>query len=367
MSLHNSRIASRYIFFEMLPSFIMGILVFIFILLMFQALRLTEFALVHGVSIQTIAQMMGYMAIGFLPVLFPMSLMFAVLMSYGRMSNDSEIVAFKSIGLSQTALTFPAIIIGILISILSAQTSFNIAPWGNRQFEVLFSHISQTKAGASIREGTFSEGFFDMIIYANEVDSESGKLKKVFIYDERDKTQPITIIAREGQIIQDKVNLKNQALLQLKSGDIHRKSETHTKIHFNGYDIKLGDDKEIKEREKSPQSLTLNEISYNLKNTEMKQKERLGLETEYHKRWAISVACFIFALVGVGFGTQTNRRNAKSGALILSILLIVCYWILYVTAEGMARGGKIQPALAIWFPNLIYFLISLWSLKKASN
>ena len=43
--------AGRYIFFETLPAFLMGVLIFVGILLMFQALRLTEFVLVHGVSL----------------------------------------------------------------------------------------------------------------------------------------------------------------------------------------------------------------------------------------------------------------------------------------------------------------------------
>ncbi len=48
--------AIQYIFFEMVPSFLLGLLVFIFVILMFQVLRLTEFALVHGVETQTLAE-----------------------------------------------------------------------------------------------------------------------------------------------------------------------------------------------------------------------------------------------------------------------------------------------------------------------
>ena len=67
--------AFQYIFFETLPSFILGLLVFIFIILMFQVLRLTEFALIHGVEWQTLAQIIIYITISMLPILFPMSLL----------------------------------------------------------------------------------------------------------------------------------------------------------------------------------------------------------------------------------------------------------------------------------------------------
>lgn len=65
----------KYIFFEILPSFFIGVIVFISILLMFQALRLTEFVLVHGVALRTVGEIMLYLSVSFLPVIFPMSLL----------------------------------------------------------------------------------------------------------------------------------------------------------------------------------------------------------------------------------------------------------------------------------------------------
>ncbi|HWU44758.1 MAG TPA: LptF/LptG family permease, partial [Bdellovibrio sp.] len=65
----NGRKAAQYIFFEMLPSFILGLLVFVSIILMFQVLRLTEFALVHGISLKVIGEIVGYVIISLLPIL----------------------------------------------------------------------------------------------------------------------------------------------------------------------------------------------------------------------------------------------------------------------------------------------------------
>ncbi|HVK62098.1 MAG TPA: LptF/LptG family permease, partial [Bdellovibrionales bacterium] len=88
-----AKLVIRYVLGEMIPTFFIGVIVFVFILLMFQALRLTEFVLIHGVQVTTIVQMMGYLSTSFLPILFPMSLLFTVLLTYSRLSADSEIVA----------------------------------------------------------------------------------------------------------------------------------------------------------------------------------------------------------------------------------------------------------------------------------
>jgi lipopolysaccharide export system permease protein len=274
-------------------------------------------------------------------------------------------VALKASGLSMFSITIPAVLLSCVVALVSAQTSFHLAPWGNRQFEVLVSKVAQNKAAATIREGTFSEGFFDKVVYANEVDSKSGELKSVFIYDETQGSVPLTIIAKRGQIAQDPA-IPNSVLIRLFDGDIHRKGESHTKIKFDTYDLKMVDPIKNEVREKSPPSLTIEEIQQQLQNPEAMSADELNtLKSEYHKRWAVSLVCFVFGLLGVGLGTNTNRRNQKAGGLVLCLGVVVFYWLLYVTCEGLARSGQVPAAIAIWTPNVLFLGLSLWSLKRS--
>jgi lipopolysaccharide export system permease protein len=363
----NGKKAAQYIFFEMIPSFLLGLVVFISIILMFQVLRLTEFALVHGVGLNVILEIIGYFSISLMPILFPMSLLFAIILTYGRLSADSEIVAMKASGMHMIMILMPALVLAALISVLSAQTSFNIAPWGNRQSEILSRRVANMRAGIALKEGTFAEGFFDMVIYAGEVNSKEGKLRKVFIYDESSGSTPLTIIAKAGQIIPDPEAPGHNVLLRLTDGDIHRKAQTHTKIKFDTYDIQLSDPIKEDHSEKSPQSMTLEEVEKKLHGAGLDIEDRRILETEYHKRWATSFLCVIFALIGVGLGTNTNRRAQKAGGMILCILIIIVYWILYVAVEGLARSGAMPAGIAIWIPNIIFALFGLETLRRNWN
>jgi lipopolysaccharide export system permease protein len=358
--------AIRYIFFETLPAFLMGVLIFVGILLMFQALRLTEFVLVHGVGVRTVLEIMLFLMVSFLPVILPMSLLFAVLLTYNRLSNDSEIVAFKSLGLSMAQLTIPAIILSVAATLMSAQTSFYLGPWGNRKFEVLMNELGRQKVSAAIKEGVFSEGFFDLVVYANKVDSEDGKLSDVFIFDERDERAPVTIIAKEGHIIQESTRAGLSALLRLNSGNIHRTHEaTYTKVDFGTYDINLFDPFEFSEKKKSPPSMTLEELRAELKRTDLEPKMQRKLDIEFHRRWSLSAACLIFALLGVGLGTVTNRRSSRGGGFVLCLVLLMSYWICYISAESIARNGWMKASISLWLVNAIFFLLAVRSLKRA--
>jgi len=364
IGLLRSRLASRYIFVELLPALVIGVVVFIFILLMFQVLRLTEFVLVHGVDIKTALKIVSFLTISFLPAVLPMSLLFAVLLTFSRLSSDSEIVAFKSAGLHMGHLVIAPLFLGVIVAAFSAHTSFFSAPWGNRQFEVLITKLGNAKAAATIREGTFSEGFFDLVIYSQFVDTKSNSLRNVFIYDERDQKNPITIIAKTGQIVPNSNPEKVGALLRLSEGHIHRTSkESYTKINFSSYDLNLARPINEVYAEKSMLSLTLDELSTNIK-TESDPEKKRSLLSEYHKRWAISFACVLFALLGVGLGTVTHKRNVRSGSLIMSLVVIILYWGLYVIGDNLARAGTLPPFISIWFANIFFSCLAIWLFQR---
>ncbi|MDZ4677138.1 MAG: LPS export ABC transporter permease LptF [Oligoflexia bacterium] len=367
MSLYRAQHAGLYIFWEMVPSFVLGNIVFIFILLMFQVLRLSEFIIIHGVGFATILKLVTYMTISFLPACIPISLLFSILLTYGRLSSDSEIVAFKASGLHMGHLLVPAVALGMIVAAVSAYVSFYGAPWGNRGFEVLFTRLANTKAAATIQEGVFSEGFFDLVLYADKVDSKHGRLKKVFIYDEREGSVPVTVIAQEGLLIDSDPNFPGKGVtLRLVSGNIHRTSDdNYTKVDFKAYDISLTNTAADAVREKSPPSYTYNDLRDEMKNPKKDLGEHRVLVAEYHKRWALAFACIVFGILGVGAGTFTNRRAVRASGLVVSLIIMVSYWVLYISGESLARNGTIPAWLAMWMANFIFGTISIWTVKRS--
>jgi lipopolysaccharide export system permease protein len=368
-SIWRSRLANKYIFFELLPTFLMGAFLFIFIILMFQSFRLTEYVIVHGASLSKLLEILLYLAISFLPVVLPMSLLFAVLLTYGRLSADSEIVALKSLGLNLFSLLLPAIVLGIVISITSMQTSFYLAPWGNRKMETILHELGETKPEANIKPGVFSEGFFDMVVYANEVDTNNNLLNKIFIFDERNSTSPMTIIAKTGKIIQETNSQGHTALLRLYKGNIHRTlNEVYTKVDFKTFDINLSKPNKQTEKNKTPLSYNLVDLRNALSNKEsLEPKLHKKLEIEYYRRYALAFICLIFSILGVALGTNTNKRSGKSSGLVLSIAIVVGYWVIYATMETLAKNNTLPVALAMWSGNLLFLIFAFYKLHQSSK
>jgi len=340
---------------------------------MFQSFRLTEYVIINGASLQTVLNILAFLAISFLPVILPMSLLFAVLITYGRLSSDSEIVAFKSLGLTILHLTLPAIILGLFVTVISYQTAYYIAPWGNRKMEILIHQISQQKPESIIKGGVFSEGFFDMVIYANYVEPKTNKMNHVFIYDERNSKSPMTIIAKEGEIIQQTNMAGQKAFLRLFNGDIHRtQNEVYTKISFKTFDITLFDPIKQTEKGKTPLSYNLNDLKDVLfidkgKREKLEPKFIRKLEIEYHRRSALAFTCLIFAVVGVGLGTTTNKRSGKGSGFVLSIIVVISFWLIYAAMESLATSQKIPIPFAMWVANFLFGTLGIYKIYMARN
>ncbi len=351
----------------MVPTFFVGVISFVSILLLFQVLKLTEELLKHDVGIRTLVHLLSYMSISFLPAILPMSLIFAIVLSYNRLSADSEVIAMKSLGLSMWPIMAPGMALGLIISLLSAYTSFQIGPWGNRQFEVLIFDIGNSKITSQIGEGTFSSGFFNLMVYANKINEETDELEKVFIYDERNNKNPTTIIADRGKILTEKSFNAYKAFVRLSDGDIHKMSDKgHTKIHFETYDLQIVEPANRKTRGKSMNSFTYKDLTTAIDSEKNEKKKREYLY-EYHRRFSLSFACLLFVLVGIGLGCRSNSRSGKSGGGVISVGVIVAYWLLFVIGNSLLKSPQVPVLVAAWLPAFVLLPTGIYLLRKNWN
>lgn len=365
--LNRGRLAIKYLFFELLPTFLFALVGFVFLITMVNMFKLGEYIIVHGAKVSLVVQLVIYMVLSTLPVIFPMAMLFAVLLTYGRLSQDSEIVALKSLGLGMRHIATPAVVMGGLATFLSAQVSFNLVPWGNRKLEDLKHQMTNLQPMAAIREGVFSEGFFDLVVYANKVDSKSGTLQKVFIYDESGGS-PLTIVAPEGQIVTQTEGLKSKARLKLIGGDMHRSAdEFYTKIDFDTFYINLFDDRQLGGRKWGTDTLSMSELTRELRRKDLSKEDHTEFRLEWHRRWSLSVMAAIFAIIGVGLGTVTNRRAARASGVVLSISIIVAFWIVYAMMENVARKNILPLPVAVWLVVVGSLILGFHFLRKAAK
>lgn len=79
---------------------------------------------------------------------------------------------------------------------------------------------------------------------------------------------------------------------------------------------------------------------------------------EIHKKFSIPVACILFVLVGAPLGILARSGGIGTGATY-SLTFFVMYWAALIGGETLADKGKIDGALAMWFPDIVIGSIGL--------
>lgn len=358
-----------YILKEILPIFLIGLMIFTFILLMDKILKLIELIVSRGVNISQILMLLLFISPSFLIFTIPMAVLLAILLAFGRLSSDSEITALKASGISLYQLFLPVIIFSISAYLLTTFLVFYGLPWGNRGFKATLYLIAQSKADIEIKERVFNDTFDGLVVYVDKVPIQGKRMEGILIYDERDREKLITIFAREGFLVS---NPKSQeVILKLSNGDIHRtehRDNVYQKVKFDTYDLKLELSKafttigkKLKDKE-----MSLDEIKEKMEEMRKKGEDITPLEVQIHKRYAFPFACIIFGLIGVPLGIQP-RRSGRSYGFIFSILIILAYYISLTASEILALRHTIPAFLAGWSPNLLFGGLGIYLLIKTAK
>jgi lipopolysaccharide export system permease protein len=358
-----------YILKEALPIFLIGLMTFTIILLMDKILKLIELIVTRGVSLFQILKLLLFIAPSFLIFTIPMAVLLATLLSFGRLSGDSEITAFKASGMSLYQLFIPISLFSILAYLLTTYLVFYGLPWGNRGFMSTLYLIAQSKADIEIKERVFNDAFDGIVVYVDKVPIHGKKIEGILIYDERDPTKINTIFAKDGFLLS---NPKSQeVILRLFNGDIHRferRDNVYQKVRFDAYDLRLeltkaftAIGKKLKDRE-----MSIDEIKEKMKKMERNGEDTTSLRVELHKRYAFPFACIVFGLIGVPLGIQP-RRSGRSYGFVFSILIILTYYISLMASEILAIRHTLPAFLAGWAPNLLFGGLGIYLLIKAAS
>lgn len=375
----------KYIFDEITKPFIGAMIFFVFVLMMFQVVRLADFFVVHNVSAKVIVTLMSYMAMGFAPIVIPIAFLLALLLGLGRLSSDAEITAMRASGLSIYSMSVPAIFLGVVLCIVMIFCNLYFVPWANRTFRYELFKISNTKAIATIHDGTFTDGFFDLVIYADSIDSHENTMERVLIYDERKSSDPVTIVAKHGKIMGDVQDAEGMPglLMRLYDGNLQKVDplkNTVEMVEFGTYDIFLKIETGKFAGIEKPKTLDITDLKQKI----VSLKEEYGGTSrdhprsaqlfadinqhivEYWKRYALAVSCIIFAFMGVAFGV-VRTRTVRSNSFLICLGVLVFYWVIYSVGDNLATAGRIPAPIGVWSANLILFIVSVYALRKVAK
>ena len=169
-----------------------------------------------GLSITVIIELLFYVSASLIPLALPLAILLSSIMTFGNLSENNELTALKSSGLSLYRIFRPLMIVVFVIALFTFYFSNYVIPVANLKWHSLIFDIQNTKISTIITPGVYSkelDGYVIKVEKGNESEFEG-----IIIHDHTTPNEVKTIRAKQGKIYKS----ENGAYLffELKNGSV---------------------------------------------------------------------------------------------------------------------------------------------------
>jgi len=363
------KIIDRYILKEIAFPLFMILFILTFVLLMGKILQLMDLMVNKGIRLTDIALLIFYLMPSFLLFTIPISLFVAIMIGLGRLSSDNELLVMKAAGMSLQQIARPIIIAVTACFLLTALTSYYLAPYGNYAVKSLLFNIARKKASVAIKEKVFNDEFSGILLYADRVPVSGEHMEGVLISDTRNTGEQSTIIAARAYLIADPNAMT--VTLRLENGATHsvdRSLNSYRRMDFARYDIKLDLGAAMSAeagKTKSSTEMTIGEMMQRMGDKKLRETDLRELAIEINKKFSIPVSTLVFGILGIPLGIR-KHRTAKYWGFSIGLAVVVTYYLLRLGGEALAETGQLTPFIGTWTPNIILGVAGGWLFLRAA-
>ena len=213
------RILRSYILRQHLVPFLLGFGVVTFILEMDVLFDYLDLMVNRGVAPAVVAQLF-LLSLGYIVALsVPCAVLVAVLMTFGRLSQDNEITALRASGVNLGRVLVGPLTASLVIALGLVVFNNYVLPESNHAFAGLLIDIGRMRPTVKLQEGVFVTDFPGYNLLVKSVNGRTNEMRGVTLYQFNPGGPPTTIIAKRGFLSYTPDG--RTAVLELKDGEIH--------------------------------------------------------------------------------------------------------------------------------------------------
>ncbi len=336
----------------------------------------------YGLPIEQAIKSLIYSLPSFLVLSFPMAVLLSTLLSYGKLSANSELIALKSLGITTSRFITPAIAISIFMTGLTFYFNDNLVPASNKLAEstlrsgmgssfnkekgrnnIIFSRKG-SRIDSSTNKPTKVNTFLTHIFYASRF--ENNAMNEVTVLDF--SRENIKQILTANSAVFDKENsawiFKNGSIVSIDS------IGQTTNVRFEKYTYPFVEGPlDLAKVPKDASDMSLKEAleAERIYKKIGNQKEIRKIQVRIQEKFTLPCACLVFGLIGSIIGSQSNLRSSKSQGFGLSVILILVYYVMSFIFSSFGVKGLLPPIIAAWFPVLFSLSGGFYFLRRTIN
>lgn len=369
------RIIDRYVGKQVIIGTLFGVLVLTIVLVLGNIWkRLLDLMVEQDLPLSIAGQFVMYLLPFSFPFTIPWGFLTAVLLTFGRLSADNELVSLRMAGMSLFRICLPVFVLAIAISAVCLFVNVKIAPRSEAAIKQIFIDRILADPLALLKAGQVTNDLDGYVMYIGEREGNQLKDFQMVMLDER--SGPSRYVSAENVILDWNKEERAIDLTLYKAFVANRHQD----------DVKRKDPNEVQMGVQTGMSETMIPLDRlyekngernvrTMSNDEIRAALHDGIEdksiasahlTELHRRISLSLACFTFVLIGVPLGVSAQRRETSIG-FALSLVIALVYFVFIILADMFKDDPGAYPHLLMWLPNILFMGLGVWLFRRVSR
>ena len=363
------KLTDRYIGRQILGGTLFAVLVLTLILVLGQLFKQVRPLLVESRAPLSVIGTLVLQTLPFsLVFTLPWGFLVAVLLAFGRLSGDNEILSLRAAGQSLPRVAAPALVLGALFSALVFWIAGTIAPRAKDEMKELLYNAFKDNPRALLDPGIVQSKFKGQKVYVEKRGDDLLHGLHIYQLDGKGRDARPALYLHAGD-----VGLRidqEKKLLRLRLVDVFleeiKPDGTFQSVAAEDMEPWFLDFSGAPRKNPKPNRMDNAEIRSALADPATPPERALACHAELSKRWSLSLACLAFAFVGVPLALQGQRQESSSG-IVWSILIAGLYFGLLLTLQQVDGIPPLLSRLLILLPPVLCIPLGLHLFHRASR
>ena len=324
----------------------------------------------HDVPMEYLITFIAYVLPFSLIFTIPWGLLTAILLVYGRLSADNELIALRANGVSVTRVSVPLAGIALGCTAICLWLNVQVAPAAQERLRSTIFDLATRNPMALFGSDQVIDQFPGRRIYVGK--KEGNKLENITVFEMNEKALPVKVTyARTGMLEADLAN--KQILMHLYGA---RYQERDSKDPFNLHKIRDGIN-----MVEGTLPISLEELYEKEKTTEpfrsvdraiagaTQEREHTGTQRQPHGNQQtifVSVRVRGFAIIGVPLGVTAHRRETSIG-FAMGLIVATTYFLFVIVGDTLRGNPHAHPELLVWFPNVLFIVLGVFLFRRLAR
>ncbi len=366
------KLIDRFISRELIVNLVFAVAVLSLVLVIGNIFRkLLPLLVNHDVPVEYLLTFIGYVLPFSLIFTIPWGLLTAILLVFGRLSADNELVALRSNGVGIARICVSLAVIALLCTGLCLWLNVHVAPAAQQRMRATIFSLASANPMALFGSDQVIDQFPGRKIYVGKKDGN--KLENITVFELNEASMPMRVThARSGTLEAD---LPNQRILmhlynaryqqrdEKDPSDLRRVRDGINMVEGT-LPISLQELYQKEKRRTSRSALSLEQLLEQLKTGDINTKS--ASRTEISKRFSFPFSCLAFTLMAVPLGITAHRRETSMGFLI-SLVVAFSYFLFVIAADALRGNPSTHPEWLVWFPNVLFLAIGAFLFRRLTR